>query len=51
MPNRQRTTNDNNETTERTPEVKVVAEMPQDAEIREQLEEMEENDGYPPLCR
>lgn len=49
MPKRQHAANGKDKTAE-PPEVKVVAEMPHDAEIREQLEEMKENDGYPPTC-
>ncbi|CAH0118971.1 MULTISPECIES: hypothetical protein [unclassified Paenibacillus] len=30
--------------------VKVVAEMPEDEEMREQLEEFKKNDGYPGSC-
>ncbi|WJH34153.1 hypothetical protein MJA45_16445 [Paenibacillus aurantius] len=31
-------------------EVKLVAEMPEDKEIQENLEEMKKNDGYPGSC-
>ncbi|WP_158453679.1 hypothetical protein [Paenibacillus beijingensis] len=31
-------------------EVKVVAEMPGDSEMREQLDEMQANDGFPGSC-
>jgi hypothetical protein len=30
--------------------IKVVAEMPNDDEIRDSLQEMKENDGYPDSC-
>jgi hypothetical protein len=30
--------------------VKIVAEMPGDKEMRENLQEMKENDGYPDSC-
>lgn len=36
--------------TGRRPEVKIVAEMPEDSEIREHLKEMQENDGYNGSC-
>lgn len=32
------------------PKVKLVAEMPEDGEIREQLEERKQTDGYPGSC-
>lgn len=31
-------------------EVKVVAEMPEDSEMREELDEMKANDGFPGSC-
>jgi hypothetical protein len=31
-------------------QVKVVAEMPDDEEMREHLQEMKEHDGYPGSC-
>lgn len=34
----------------RQPEVKLVAEMPGDEEMRENLEEMKLNDGYEGSC-
>lgn len=39
-----------NETTGRRPEVKIVAEMPEDPEVRKHLKEMQENDGYKGSC-
>jgi hypothetical protein len=30
--------------------VKVVAEMPEDDEMRDNLQDMKENDGYPSSC-
>lgn len=39
-----------NETTGRRTEVKIVAEMPEDQEVREHLKEMQENDGYKGSC-
>ncbi|WP_179223786.1 hypothetical protein [Paenibacillus tyrfis] len=33
-----------------TGKVKLVAEMPGDEEMREHLEEMKRNDGYPGSC-
>jgi hypothetical protein len=30
--------------------VKIVAEMPEDKEMRDNLEELQENDGYPGSC-
>jgi len=30
--------------------VKIVAEMPEDSEMRDNLQEMKENDGHPGSC-
>jgi hypothetical protein len=50
MADRNQVKSQRNETTERVPEVKIVAEMPEDPEIREHLKEMQENDGYKGSC-
>jgi hypothetical protein len=44
--------NQNDETQENIPvnTVKIVAEMPDDKEMRENLQEMKENDGYSDSC-
>lgn len=48
MADRNQAKNQRIETT--VPEVKIVAEMPEDQEIREHLKEMQENDGYKGSC-
>jgi hypothetical protein len=40
----------NQENQVQTSQVKVVAEMPGDSEMRDQLQEAKENDGYPGSC-
>jgi hypothetical protein len=35
---------------EPAPKVKIVAEMPGDREMQDNLQEMKENDGYPGSC-
>ncbi|WP_200961509.1 hypothetical protein [Paenibacillus sp. Soil522] len=50
MADRNQAKNQRIETTDQVPEVKIVAEMPEDPEIREHLKEMQENDGYKGSC-
>lgn len=50
MTDRNQVKSQRTESTGRRPEVKIVAEMPEDSEIREHLKEMQENDGYKGSC-
>ncbi|QYR23112.1 hypothetical protein KZ483_09430 [Paenibacillus sp. sptzw28] len=50
MPEHNQRNEQDNATPQTEQRVKIVAEMPEDQEMRDNLEELQENDGYPGSC-